>query len=253
MSAPNGSGNENAPISLSGKRDPAGYISGFTLRASVTELTPLTSLAGLEIKDQAGVFIEADGVVLFGNLFPPFGEALHADETATGVEVHATFSIVPVWDKGNMHAEISKEIQPIHRVDILPNLVDLIDRQSMGGDRDRGGRSKHQRSAEAVLRAGGLPFIIPYSDDHSVIDNYLDTRWATYGIGEYIQFDLGSRKAISAVSRAGASMSSMGMCQIDDGTWFSSEEIHCAACLSVRGIQKRPSTFRDWRASILQA
>lgn len=28
--------------------------------------------------------------------------------------------------------------------------------------------------AEAVLRAGGLPFILPYSDDRSVIEQYLD-------------------------------------------------------------------------------
>lgn len=28
--------------------------------------------------------------------------------------------------------------------------------------------------ADAILRAGGLPFILPYSDDRSIIDNYLD-------------------------------------------------------------------------------
>jgi putative glutamine amidotransferase len=28
--------------------------------------------------------------------------------------------------------------------------------------------------ADAVLRAGGLPFILPYSDDRSILDNYLD-------------------------------------------------------------------------------
>lgn len=36
----------------------------------------------------------------------------------------------------------------------------------------------------------------------AVIDNRLDTRWATNGQGEYLQFDLGSRKAITAVSIA---------------------------------------------------
>lgn len=55
-----------------------------------------------------------------------------------------------------------------------PNIAITPDFVSATSERPAARYDLKTSYADAVLRAGGLPFIVPYSDDHSVIDNYLE-------------------------------------------------------------------------------
>jgi len=103
------------------------------------------------------MLIQADGLVFVRNQPAPLREAVHADETAARVEIDPPFGIIPMRDERNVQAIIAEEIEPIHGVNILPDLVDFIDGQRVGADRNCRRRGKDQRRAEAVPGADHIP------------------------------------------------------------------------------------------------
>ena len=103
------------------------------------------------------MFIQANGLIFRRNQTAPFGKAIHANETAACIQIHAALGIVPVWNEGDMQSKVGKKIQPIHDMDILAHFVNLIDGQSMSAHGNGRRRSEHQCRTEAMPRPDHVP------------------------------------------------------------------------------------------------